>query len=125
MEVAVGTMQMTLYGNYAGDYVCWIYAGFEVVRCYWYVGGSFRYTGDSFCCNYTVALIQVFAGHTQATVSAANMWGTIFVLIMQMELSVAIMQGVCSAVYYADGCSCCNCTGDSFFYSHVGDGFKL
>ena len=31
MEVSVGTIQLTLYGYYAGDNVCCIYAGFEVV----------------------------------------------------------------------------------------------
>ena len=37
----------------------------------------------------------------QVTVSAANMWVTIFIVIMQMGVSVTIMQVVFSAVHYA------------------------
>ena len=58
------------------------------------------------------------------TVSAANMWVTIFVVIMQMGVSVAIMQVVFSAVHYALDCFYCNYASDSFFYSYVGDSFK-
>ena len=90
---------MALYGDYAGDNVCPIYADFEVVLCYWYVGRSFccNYTGDCVCCNQK---LEVFAAHTQVAVSAANMWVTIFVVIIQMEVS-AIMQVVFSAVHQA------------------------
>ena len=116
MEVSAGgTVQLTLYSNYAGDNAgdCGIYVGFEVVLCYCYVGGSFccNYVGDCFCCNYVV---EVFAAHTQVTVSAANMSVTIFVVIMQMEVSVAVMQLVFSAVHYAHDCFYCNYGGDSF-----------
>ena len=48
------------------------------------------------------------------TVSAANMWVTIFVVIMQMVVSVAIMQVKFSAVHYAHDCVCCNYAGLSF-----------
>ena len=73
-----------------------------------------------------VAIIQVTVSVAimQLEVSAANMWVTIFV-IMQMEVSVIIMQVVFSAVHYAHDCFCCNCAGESFFYSHVGNSFKL
>ena len=50
---------------------------------------------------------------------------TVFVVIMQMEVSVAIMQVVFSAVHYAHDCFYCNYAGESFFYCHVGNGFKL
>ena len=40
----------------------------------------------------------------QVTVSAAKIWVTIFVVIMQMGVSVAIMQVVFSAVHYAHDC---------------------
>ena len=80
MAVSVGTMQLTLslaimqvptsaimqvlmfYSNYVGG-----------TFCDTYVGGSFccSYEGDCFCCNY-------------ATISAANMWVTIFIDIMQV-----------------------------------------
>ena len=69
--------------------------------------------------------LEVFAAHTQVTVSAANMWVIIFVVIMQMEVSVAIMQVVFFAVHYAHDCFYCNQEGESFFYSHVSEGFKL
>ena len=60
----------------------------------------------------------------QGTVSAANMWVTIFVVMMQMGVPVAIMQVVFSAVHYAYDCFYCNYAGESFLYSYVGDTFK-
>ena len=51
--------------------------------------------------------------------------GDNFVVILQMEVSVAIMLVVFSALHYAHDSFYCNYAGDSFFYSHVGDGFKL
>ena len=50
----------------------------------------------------------------QVIVSAAKMWLTIFVAIMQMRVSVAIMQVVFSAVHYAHDCFYCNYAGKSF-----------
>ena len=52
------------------------------------------------------------------------MWVTIFVVIMQMEVSVAIMQVVFSAVHYAHDCFDCNYAGDPLFYSYVRDSLK-
>ena len=43
----------------------------------------------------------------QETVSAANMPVTIFIVIMQMGVSVAIMQVEFSAVHYAHDCFDC------------------
>ena len=60
----------------------------------------------------------------QVTVSAAKTWLTIFVVIMQMGVSVAIMLKVFSAVHYAHDCFYCNYAGESFFYSYVDDSFK-
>ena len=60
----------------------------------------------------------------QVTVSAAKMWLTIFVVMMQMGVSVAIIQVVFSAVHDAHDCFNCNYAGESFFYSFVGDSFK-
>ena len=60
----------------------------------------------------------------QMTASAAKMWVTIFVVIMQMGVSVAVMQVVFSAVYYAYDCFYCNHVGEPLFYSYVGDSFK-
>ena len=47
----------------------------------------------------------------QVTVSAANIWVTIFIVIMQMEVSVAIMQVAFSAVHYAHDCVYCYYAG--------------
>ena len=47
------------------------------------------------------------------TVSAAKMQLTIFVVMMQMGNSVAIMQVVFSAVHYAHDCFHCYYAGDS------------
>ena len=60
----------------------------------------------------------------QLEVSAGNMWVTIFIVVMQMGVSVAIMQVVFSAVDYAHDSFYCKYAGDSFFYSYVGDSFK-
>ena len=46
------------------------------------------------------------------TVSAANIWVRIFIVIMQMGISVAIIQVVFSAVHDAHDCVYCNCAGD-------------
>ena len=48
----------------------------------------------------------------------------IFTLIMQMGVSVAIMQVVFSALHYVHDCFYCNYVGESFFYSYAGDSFK-
>ena len=46
----------------------------------------------------------------QVAVSAAKMWLTIFVVIMQIGVSVAIMQVVFSTVYYVHDCFYSNYT---------------
>ena len=58
------------------------------------------------------------------SVSAADMWVTIFIVIIQMGISVAFMQVVFSAKHYAHDCLHCNYAGDSFFYSYIGESFK-
>ena len=60
----------------------------------------------------------------QVTVAAAKLWLTIFVVIMQMRVSLAVMQVVFSAVNQAHDSLYCNYAGKSFFYSYVGDSFK-
>ena len=72
----------------------------------------------------TGMLVDLSVAIMQVTDSAANMWVTIFILIMQMGVSVAIMQVVFSAVHYAYDCFYCNNADDSFFYSYVSDSFK-
>ena len=55
----------------------------------------------------------------QSTVSEENLWVTIFIVIMQMEISVAVMQVVYSAAHYA--LDWVFFAVDSFFYSYSGD----
>ena len=50
----------------------------------------------------------------QVTVSSVNMWVTIFTVIMQMGVYVAIMQVIFSAVHYAHDCASCNYARESF-----------
>ena len=49
----------------------------------------------------SVAIIQVTVS---IAVSAANMWVTIFIVIVQMGVNVAIMHVVFFAVHYAHDC---------------------
>ena len=60
-----------------------------------------------------VAIVQleVSGAHMKVSVSAANIWVAIFVLIMQMGVSVAVMKVVFSAVHYAHDCFYCNYAG--------------
>ena len=89
---------LCIYGNYASDNVCCIFAGFEVVL---------SVTGMLVDLSVAIMQLKVSAAHMQVTVSAANMWVTIFIVIMQMRVSVAIMQVVFSAVHYAHDCVVC------------------
>ena len=57
--------------------------------------------------------LEVSAAHVQVTVSAGNIWVT-NIVIMQMGVSVAVMQVVFSTVHYAHDCFYCNYAGDSF-----------
>ena len=52
--------------------------------------------------------VEVSAALRQVTISAENMWVTIFIVIMQMGVPVAIMQVVFSAVDYAHDSFYCN-----------------
>ena len=82
--------------NSAGGSFYSSYVGFEVLLqlrwwffCYTYVGGSF-------CCSYEgdcVAVVQfeVSATLMQVKISAANIWVTIFIEVMPVGVSVAII----------------------------------
>ena len=59
-----------------------------------------------------VMQFQVSAAHIPGIVSAANIGVTIFIAIMQMGVSVAIMEVVFSAVHYAHDCVYCNYARD-------------
>ena len=81
--------------------------------CYRYISGSFccNYAGDCFCWNYVVrSFCSTYTGDSVCS----NMWVTIFIIIIQMGVSVAVMHVIFSAVDYAHYTSCCNYAGDSF-----------
>ena len=73
-----------------------------------------------------VAIVQleVSAAFMQLKVSAANTWVTIFIEIMQMGVSVAIMPVIFSAVHYSHDYFYCNYAGGCFCCSYVCDSFK-
>ena len=50
--------------------------------------------------------------------------GVTFIVIMQVGVSVTVMQVVFSAVRYAHDCFYCNYAGEPFFYGYVGDSLK-
>ena len=106
------------YGNDAGDNVCCIYAGFEVVLAVTVKLVDLSVTIIQVTVSAAIVRLEDSAAHMQVTVSAANMWGTIFIVIVQMVVSVH------SAVHYAHDCLCCIYVVDSFFYSYEGDSFK-
>ena len=101
----------TLYGSYAGDNFCYIYAGFEVIL------SVTKILVDIFVAitqvNGSIAIMQleVSAAFLQVTVSAANMWVKIFIVIMQMGVTATIMQVLFSAVDYVYDCFNCNYAG--------------
>ena len=74
----------------------------------------------------SVAIMQLEASATlmPAKVSAANMWVAIFIEIIKVVVSVAIMQVVFSTVYYSHDYFYCNYVGGCFRFSHVCDNFK-
>ena len=121
MTVSVGTMQLMLslvfFGNYAGDNVCCIYTGFEVVLSVTGMQVDLSVAVMQMTVSVAIMQLEVSAVHMQVTLSAANMWVTIFIVIMQMRVSVAIVQVVFSVVHYAHNCFYCNYAGDFFFYS--------
>ena len=71
-----------------------------------------------------VMRLEVSATHMQVKGSAATTWVTIFIEIMQVGVSVAVIQGVFSTVHYAHDCFCCDYAGHRFHCSHVCDSFK-
>ena len=126
VAVSVGIVQLTFYINYAGANVCCNYAGFDVycsyvggTFCYTYVGGFFFFFFQLrrwlFCWNYAVRrFCNTYAGE----VSVAYMWATICTDIMQVGVSVAIMQVVFSTVHYAHDYIYFNYACGCFYCSH-------
>ena len=94
---------LCIYDNYASDHVCCIFADFQVLL---------SVTGMLVDLSVTILQVIVSVAVMQLEVSAANIWVTIFIVIMHMGLSVTIIQVVFSAVYCAPGSFYCNYAGD-------------
>ena len=70
-----------VYGNYAYDNLCCIFAGFQLLL------------------SVTCMLVDLSVTIMQVTIYAANMWVTIFIIIMQMGVSCNYAGGIfCSAL---------------------------
>ena len=82
---------LCIYGNYASDNVCCIFAGFQVLLSV--TGMLVSLFVAIMQANVSVAVMQieVSAAHMQVAVSAANMWVTIFIVIMQMGVSMGLL----------------------------------
>ena len=109
MEVSAGTMQLTL--SMAIMQVITSVASMQVLRwsfllLVWWCIVQLQLSRGLF--QVAIVLLEISGAHMQLTVSAANMWVTNFVVIMQMEVSVAIMRVEFSAVQYAQDCFYCN-----------------
>ena len=68
--------------------------------------------------------LEVSATRMQVKGSAVNTWVTIFIEIMQLGVSVAVMHVLFSTVHYAHGYFYCNYAGGFFRCSHVCESFK-
>ena len=64
-------------------------------------------------------LVDLFVAILQVKVSAANMWGTIFIEIMHVGVSVVIMQVLFSTVHYTHDYFYCSYAGDCLCCSYV------
>ena len=93
---------LRIYGNYASDNVCCIFAGFQVLLSVTGMLVDISVTIMQVTVSVTIMQLEVSAALMQVTVSAANMWGTIFVIMGDGRWdSVTIMQVVFSAVHCA------------------------
>ena len=107
----------TLYGNYTGDNVCYIYADF----CYIYADFEVALSVTGMLVELSVAIMQVTvsvaimqldvsAALMQVTDSAANMWVTVFIVIMHVGVSISelLCRWFLSVVDYAHNSFYCN-----------------
>ena len=78
----------TFYGNYTGDNVCCIYAGFEVALSVTGILVNLSVTVMHMTVSVAVMQLEVSAELMQVTVSAASTWMTIFIVIMQIGVSL-------------------------------------
>ena len=97
---------LCIYGNYASDNACSIFAGFQVLHSVTGMLVDLSVTIMQVTVSVAVMQLKVSVAHMQVTVSAANKWLTIFIVI------IAIIQVVFSAVHYAHDCGYCNYAGD-------------
>ena len=95
---------LCIYGNYANDNVCCIFAGFQVLLSVTSMLVDLSITVMQVIVSVAVMQLEASAANVQVTVSAANMWVTIFIVIVQMGVSAAIKQVVFSAVHYVRDC---------------------
>ena len=86
---------LCVYGNYASDNVCCIFAGFQMLL---------SVTGMLVDLSVKIMQVTVSVAVMQFEVSVENMWVTIFIVIMQMRVCVAVMQVAFFAVHYAHDC---------------------
>ena len=68
--------------------------------------------------------LEVSASLKQVVVAKTNVWVTILIVVVQVGVSVGIMEMVFSAVHYVHDYFYCNYAGDCFWCSYVGDSFK-
>ena len=99
---------LCIYGNYASDNICCIFAGFQVLLSVTGMLVDLSVTIMQVIVSVALMQSEVSAAHMQVTVSAANTWVTIFIVIMQMGVSITIMQVVFFAVHYAHDPVYCN-----------------
>ena len=81
---------LCIYGNYASENVCCIFAGFQVLLSITGMLVDLSATIMQVTVSVAVMQLEVSAAHMQVTVPAANMWVAIFIVIMEMGVSVAI-----------------------------------
>ena len=82
---------LCIYGNYASDNVCCIFAGFQVLLSVTGMLVNLSVAIMQVTVSVAVMQIEVSAAHMQVIFSAANMWVTIFIIIMQMRVSVGLL----------------------------------
>ena len=107
VSVVISAGGTLCYSNYASGNICCIFVSFQVLLSVTGMLVDISVTIMQVTVSVAVMQLKVSAAHMQVTVSVANMWVTIFI-----EVSVAIMQVVFSAVHCAHDCVYCNYGGD-------------
>ena len=93
------TTDPCIYGNYASNNVCYIFAGFQVLLSVTCKLVDLSVAIMQVTVSVAVIQLEVSAAHMQVTVSAGNMWVTVFIVIMQMGVCYNYAGGIfCSAL---------------------------